>query len=122
MFTNPYISSELARDRQRFTRANGKQSNRPGMFMIGIAFAAALLAASVVGTAEADAAASPHVAAAPAAEHIAVPATGRRLHQPVSQAAVTLSGYFRPDVQKVRWNPSSSHSALARAAGVPGES
>jgi hypothetical protein len=77
MFTNPYISGELARDRQRelraqaarerFARGNSKESSRPGTLTIGIAFAAAVLAASAVGAAGAHAAVSPHAMSAPAA-------------------------------------------------------
>jgi hypothetical protein len=99
MFTNPYITSQLARDRQRemraqaaqqrLTRASRKESNRPGKLMIRIAFVAAVLAASAAGTAEAHAATAeahaataeahaatqPHVMSAPAS-------CGRRCHQP----------------------------------------
>jgi hypothetical protein len=58
MFMHPYISSELARDRQRerlaqasrqrLARACKKEFSRPGTFMIGAAFAAAVLAAALV--------------------------------------------------------------------------
>ena len=59
MFMHPYISSELARDRQRellarasrqrLAVANGKKSSRPGTIMIRIAFAAAVLGALAAG-------------------------------------------------------------------------
>jgi hypothetical protein len=58
MFTHPYISSELARDRQRellaqasrqrVAKAYKKDFNRPGTLMIGVAFGTAVLAATLV--------------------------------------------------------------------------
>jgi hypothetical protein len=58
MFMHPYISSEIARDRQRerlarasrqrLAKACRKEFNRPGTFMIGVAFPAAVRAAAMV--------------------------------------------------------------------------
>jgi hypothetical protein len=113
MFINPSISSELVRDRQRdmraqaarqrLARANRKEGSWPGTFIIGIAVAAAALAALVAGTAEAHAGGHPHAVSAaatvsvPAAQFFtvtgvaltaheswSVPASGRRAHQPMS--------------------------------------
>jgi hypothetical protein len=105
MFTNPYISSELARDRhrellaqatrQRLARANGKDRNRPGTYMIRIVFAAALLGALAAGLTKAHSDqdynfASAAAVSTPIAQPFTGTGTGKRAHQPF--------------VQKVRYN------------------
>jgi hypothetical protein len=75
MFTNPYISGELARDRQRELRAQAARQHptRPGAFMIRIAFAGAALTALAAGAAGAHAAVNPHAMSAHAAATVWAP-------------------------------------------------
>ena len=113
MFINPSISSELARDRrcellaqatrQRPIRADRKQASRPGIVTIRIAVAAAVLGVLAAGLTKAvnDVDHGPGRAATTvsmqaairktggdaltADEHFAVPAIGKRRHQPLVQ-------------------------------------